>query len=138
MGIEENKRIIRDFMDATSAGDVERIVAAYAEDGILQTMGRTLISGTYSREQVAAAAGHIFEIFPEGITFTIHGMTAEGDRVAVEAESLGRHVSGKMYNNKYHFLAQLRDGKITRWTEYCDTELITDILCGGQRPETGA
>ncbi|HEY4547356.1 MAG TPA: nuclear transport factor 2 family protein, partial [Pedomonas sp.] len=72
---------------------------------------------------------------PEGITFTIHGMTAEGDRVAVEAESLGRHVSGKMYNNKYHFLAQLRDGKITRWTEYCDTELITDILCGGQRPE---
>ena len=138
MGIEENKRIIRDFMDATSAGDVERIVAAYAEDGILQTMGRTLISGTYTREQVAAAAGHIFEIFPEGITFTIHGMTAEGDRVAVEAESLGRHVSGKMYNNKYHFLAQLRDGKITRWTEYCDTELITDILCGGQRPETGA
>ncbi len=134
MGIEENKRIIRDFMEATSAGDVERIVAAYAEDGILQTMGRTLISGTYTREQVAAAAGHIFEIFPEGITFTIHGMTAEGDRVAVEAESLGRHVSGKIYNNKYHFLAQLRDGKITRWTEYCDTELITDILCGGQRP----
>ncbi|HEY4547088.1 MAG TPA: nuclear transport factor 2 family protein [Pedomonas sp.] len=135
MSIEENKRIVRDFMDATSAGDVERIVAAYADDGILQTMGRTLISGTYTREQVAAAAGHIFEIFPEGITFTIHGMTAEGDRVAVEAESLGRHVSGKMYNNKYHFLAQLRDGKITRWTEYCDTELITDILCGGQRPE---
>lgn len=135
MSIEENKRIVRDFMDATSAGDVERIVAAYADDGILQTMGRTLISGTYTREQVAAAAGHIFEIFPEGITFTIHGMTAEGDRVAVEAESLGHHVSGKMYNNKYHFLAQLRDGKITRWTEYCDTELITDILCGGQRPE---
>lgn len=134
MSIEENKRIVRDFMDAMSAGAVERIVAAYAEDGILQTMGGTLISGTYTREQVAAAAGHIFTIFPEGITFTIRGMTAEGDRVAVEAESLGRHVSGKMYNNKYHFLAQLRDGKITRWTEYCDTELITDILCGGQRP----
>lgn len=138
MSIEENKRIIREFMEATSAGDVERIAAAYAEDGILQTMGRTLISGTYTREQVAAAAGHIFQIFPEGITFTIHNMTAEEDRVAVEAESLGRHVSGKMYNNKYHFLAQLRDGKITRWTEYCDTELITDILCGGQRPETVA
>lgn len=134
MGIEENKRIIREFMEATSAGDVERIVAAYAEDGVLQTMGRTLISGTYTREQVAAAAGHIFEIFPEGITFTIHSMTAEEDRVAVEAESLGRHVSGQTYNNKYHFLARWRDGKITRWTEYCDTELITDILCGGQRP----
>lgn len=138
MGIEENKRIIREFMDATSAGDVERIVAAYAEDGVLQTMGSTLISGTYTREQVAAAAGHIFQIFPEGIAFTIHNMTAEGDRVAVEAESLGRHVSGKVYNNKYHFLAQLRDGKITRWAEYCDTELITDILCGGQRPQPAA
>lgn len=134
MGIEENKRIIREFMEATSAGDVERIVAAYAEDGILQTMGRTLISGTYTRDQVAAAAGRIFQIFPEGITFTIHGMTAEDNRVAVEAESFGRHVSGKIYNNRYHFLAELRDGKITRWTEYCDTELITDTLCGGQRP----
>lgn len=138
MGIEENKRIIRDFIDAMSAGDVAYIVSAYADDGIVQTMGRTLISGIFTREQVAAAAGHIFQIFPEGITFTIHNMTAEENRVAVEAESLGRHVTGKMYNNKYHFLAELRDGKITRWTEYCDTELITDILCGGQRPETVA
>jgi len=26
-------------------------------------------------------------------------MTAEGERVAVEAESRGMHVSGKLYNN---------------------------------------
>ena len=48
--------------------------------------------------------------------FTIHSMTAEDDRVAIEAESYGEHASGKTYNNHYHFLMRLRDGKIVRFT----------------------
>ena len=61
-------------------------------------------------------------------------MTAEGDRVAVEAESRGVHASGLPYNNYYHFLFRFRDGELVRLTEYMDTELATDVLCGGQRP----
>jgi ketosteroid isomerase-like protein len=131
--IEENKRVIERFFGAMSRGDVEAIVDAYAQDGTLQTMGGTLISGVFDRSHIAEAAGRIFEIFPDGIRFTIHAMTAEEDRVAIEAESLGRHVSGKQYNNRYHFLARLRDGKIVSFKEYCDTEHITDVICGGVR-----
>jgi ketosteroid isomerase-like protein len=47
--------------------------------------------------------------------------TAEGDRVAVEAESHANLKGGKVYNNKYHFLFELRDGKITKCKEYNDT-----------------
>jgi ketosteroid isomerase-like protein len=54
--------------------------------------------------------------------------------VAIEAESSAVHVSGKRFDNKYHFLMRLRDGKIVRLTEYMDTELVTDVLCGGRRP----
>lgn len=61
-------------------------------------------------------------------------MKAEGERVAVEAESEGMHVSGKLYSNDYHFLFRFRDGKIIEYKEYMDTERVTDILCGGQRP----
>lgn len=131
---ESNKAIVSQFFDALNRGDVAFIVDAYAPDGTVQTMGNTLISGTFSREQIAAAAGGIFEVFPEGLEFRVQHMTAEGERVAVEATSEGRHVSGKIYSNEYHFLFQFQDGKLLRLKEYMDTERITDVLCGGQRP----
>jgi hypothetical protein len=129
-----NMAAVRAFFDAMNAGDVAGIVDAYAEDGTCTTMGRTLISGTFDKPTVTMAAGRIFEAFPQGIAFTIHAMTAQDDRVAVEASSRGMHASGREYRNQYHFLARLRDGKLVEWKEYCDTEMITEVLCGGQRP----
>jgi ketosteroid isomerase-like protein len=131
---ERNKQLVRDFFAFMNRGDVPAIVAAYAPDGYLQTMGRTLISGKYSRAQIEAAAGQIYEVFPQGLKFTIDALTAEGERVAVEAHSEGRHVSGAIYSNEYHFLFVFRDGQLAVLREYMDTERVTDILCGGQRP----
>ncbi len=135
--IEDNKQFVRDFFDALNAGDVDRIVAAYTEDGTVETMGNTLISGVSSRDEIAAAAGGIYDVFPDGLRFSITGMVAEGDKVAVEAESEGEHVSGQTYANQYHFLFELKDGKLASLKEYMDTELVTDVLCGGQRPPFG-
>jgi ketosteroid isomerase-like protein len=59
---------------------------------------------------------------------------AEGDKVAVEAVSEGQHVSGQTYSNEYHFLFEFREGKLLKLKEYMDTERVTDVLCGGQRP----
>lgn len=131
---DENKQRVRDFFAAMNRGDSEAIVAAYADDGQLWTMGATLISGQFTRQQVRAAAGQIFEAFPQGITFHITGMTAEGEKVAVEAESEGLHSSGQLYTNSYHFLFTFRNGELLELKEYLDTERVTDILCGGQRP----
>lgn len=96
--------------------------------------GDVLISGRYSRESIAAVATGLFEAFPEGLHFEILNMTAEGDRVAVEATSRGMHASGKLYANHYHFLFHLRDGRIAVMKKFMDTEHATDVLCGGQRP----
>ena len=131
---ESNKKIVTQFFDALNRGDVAFIVDAYAADGCVQTMGNTLISGIFSREQVAASAGGIFDVFPDGLTFTILSMVGEGDKVAVEATSEGEHVSGQTYSNEYHFLFEFQSGKLIRLKEYMDTERVTDVLCGGQRP----
>lgn len=129
-----NKARVEAFFDAMNRGDTAAIVDAYDDDGHVWTTGNTLISGKFSKEQIRAAAGAIFQSFPQGIRFTITGMTAEGERVAVEAESKGAHVSGKTYTNQYHFLFIFRNGKLLELREYMDTERVTDILCGGQRP----
>lgn len=131
---ERNKQRVRDFFALLNRGDVPAIAATYADDGYLETMGRTLISGKFSRTQVRAAAGQIYAVFPQGLSFVIDAMTAEGERVAVEARSEGRHVSGVLYTNEYHFLFVFRDGKLALLREYMDSERVTDILCGGQRP----
>jgi ketosteroid isomerase-like protein len=131
---QRNKQLVRDFFAAMNRGDVPALVAAYAEDGYLHTMGRTLISGRFTRAQISAAAGQIYEVFPRGLSFTIDALTAEGERVAVEAHSQGRHVSGALYSNEYHFLFVFRDGRLAVLKEYMDSERVTDILCGGQRP----
>jgi ketosteroid isomerase-like protein len=132
--VESNKATVKKFFAAMNAGDVDFIVDAYAHDGRLQTMGNTLISGVFSREEVAASAGGIFDVFPKGISFEILSMIGDGSKVAVEATSQGEHVSGQNYSNEYHFLFEFKDGKLLRLKEYMDTERVTDILCGGQRP----
>ena len=131
---EANKATVRKFFDAMNSGDVDFIVDTYAEDGCLQTMGGTLISGTFPKEQIQVSAGSIFEVFPKGLKFKLLDMVAEGDKVAVEATSEGEHVSGQTYSNEYHFLFEFREGKLVRLKEYMDTERVTDVLCGGQRP----
>ncbi len=131
---DRNRELVRRFFAALNAGDTAALVDAYADDGEVWTSGHTLISGTFPKEHIRASAGRIFEAFPHGIEFMIHAMTAEGERVAVEAESRGVHASGRLYNNLYHFLFRFRDGKLVNLREYMDTELVTDVLCGGQRP----
>jgi hypothetical protein len=126
-----NKALARRFVDAISRADVAAIVDAYAPDGTCWTAGTMPISGTFGVDQVAAASRGVLTVFPEGLHFTIHAMTAEGERVAIEAESHGRHVSGKLYNNQYHFVLRARRGKIVEWREYMDTMHANDVLCGG-------
>jgi len=126
-----NRALARRFIDAISRADVDAIVAAYAADGSCWTSGTLPISGTFSVGQIAAASRGVLTVFPAGLTFTIHAMTAEGERVAIEAESRGEHSSGKLYNNKYHFVMRARGGKIVEWREYMDTMHANDVLCGG-------
>ena len=134
MSIETNKASALKFIEAIANGDTATIVASYHEEGTCWTGGNTLISGTRGVAELEQFSAGVLEAFPEKLTFEVTGITAEGDRVAVEAESDGKHVSGAHYHNYYHFLFEFKDGKVLRLKEYMDTEMVTDILCGGQRP----
>lgn len=131
--IEANKQRTREFIRAIGRGDAQTIADTYAEDGHVQTMGHTAISGRYNKAQIREFAGSVLESFPEGIEYTILNMTAEDDRVAVEAVGEGPHVSGVPYRNEYHFLFTWRDGELVELKEYMDTEKVTEVICGGQR-----
>ncbi len=131
--IERNTEIARKFIENMSNNTVAAIIESYDDDVKIYTMGNTLISGCFTKEQARDGAKQILGAFPQGIKFVVHHLTAEGDRVAIEAESFATHVSGKPYNNKYHFFMRLKNGLITEFKEYMDTEMVTEVLCGGQK-----
>ncbi|MGE0830991.1 MAG: nuclear transport factor 2 family protein [Hyphomonadaceae bacterium] len=73
-----------------------------------------------------AAARHI----KGRLRLDITGVTAEGDRVAVEAVSHAELTNGRLYNNHYHFLIVFRDGKITQVKEYNDSLHAAETWAG--------
>ena len=133
-----NKALVRIFFDALSRADVEAVRELYAEDFELWTAGTLPFSGTSNKAQALEGMRGILSIFPEGLDFSIDAMTAEGERVAVEAKSEGVHTSGARYHNRYHFLLVVRDGRITELKEYLDTEHAREVLAGGSAAAVAA
>jgi ketosteroid isomerase-like protein len=59
-----------------------------------------------------------------GLKMTVKNLIAEDDKVAVELESYGELENGRIYNNQYHILMTVRDGKISEVREYLDTQHV--------------
>ena len=126
---DQNKQITKKFFEALSTGS-DKYLDFYTDDSIIWTAGNNAIGGTRTKEEVVSFAQNILAAFPTGIKFNIKGITAEGDRVAVEIDGEAVHASGETYNNQYHFLLIIKDGKILELKEYMDTQLAAKILLG--------
>lgn len=128
MGIAENKALVTRFWEAFSAGRYDDAVAMLSDDATWWVAGNTDLSGTYSKSEFAALLGQVTSLAPNGITVTPKLLTAEDDRVSVEAESHGAISNGKTYRNIYHFMMVVRDGRICAVREYLDTEHVTEVF----------
>jgi len=126
---DQNKKITKEFFEALSNGS-DKYLDFYTDESIIWTAGNNAIGGTRTKEEVVSFAQNILSAFPTGITFNIKGMTAEDERVAVEINGEAMHASGATYNNQYHFLLIIKDGKILELKEYMDTQLAAKILLG--------
>jgi ketosteroid isomerase-like protein len=125
VSIEDNKALVTKFFTAFSAGRYDEVLAMLADDATWWVAGTTALSGTYPKAQFAELLGRVAPMAPGGLRVTPKVMTAEGDRVAVEAESYAEFNNGRTYRNQYHFLMVVRDGKFASVREYLDTEHVT-------------
>lgn len=127
---ERNKKTIAEFMEVFSRGDVDGILACMSDDATWWVAGSIPgISGTKDKAGFREMLSGIAESTTSGaIRLTPLAFTAEGDRVAVETESYTELKNGRVYNNLYHFLFEVRDGKIDSVKEYLDTEHTTAVF----------
>jgi ketosteroid isomerase-like protein len=129
MNIEDNKRVIADFFDNINTGNDAAFMGALADDATWWVQGNFQFSGTTSKNELGALLTELSAKVDGLMRLTPSGMTAEGDRVAVEAVSYAKMKNGKTYQCTYHFLFIVRDGKIQSAKEYLDTMHANDILC---------
>ena len=80
--------------------------------------------GERLRDTAAATAA----LMPTGLRLEVQTVTAEGDRVVVEAIGNAVTGEGKPYCNEYCFVATLEDGRIKQFNEYLCTRLAEDVL----------
>ncbi|MGO9057950.1 MAG: nuclear transport factor 2 family protein [Candidatus Binataceae bacterium] len=124
MGTSENKQLVSELFGHLSAGRREQLLEMLADDATWWAPGM----GTMPKRQFAEMVKQMDAILKGPIRLTIKGMTAEDDRVAVQAESDGDLVNGKHYHNTYHFLVVIRGGKIREVKEYNDTKYAADVF----------
>lgn len=127
---EQNKQAVTEFMKVFSGGDVDTILDSMTDDATWWVAGTIPgISGTKDKAGFGAMLGGIAESTTTGaITLTPLAFTAEGERVAVETESYAELKNGRVYNNLYHFVFTVRDGKIASVKEFLDTEHATAVF----------
>lgn len=84
--------------------------------------------GDMSREAFTQLVAQFSALLEGEGRMEVRGITAEGDRVAVEAESFFTLKGGRPYNNTYHFLFLFRDGRICCAKEYNDSRYAAETL----------
>ena len=127
---ESNKQLAKDMLDALSRADEAWVAKHYAEDFRIWVTGSLPFSGENNKEGALASMPAVLDLFPEGLTFEVKSMVAEGEFVAIEAASNGKTFRGDTYSQEYHFLMRARDGQIVEWKEYMDTEHARKVLVG--------
>jgi ketosteroid isomerase-like protein len=131
MGVAENKNVVLGFVEALSTGNVEAAKAAIAEDATWWIPGSLPVSGTHRGkkaifEDFLGQAQALFQ--PNSLSIQVRSAIGEGDNVAVEWIARGKSAKGKNYENYYHLMFEVRNGKIQAIREYVDTLYAKEVL----------
>jgi ketosteroid isomerase-like protein len=127
MPIEENKRLVLEFLDRQYAHRIPQAFELVADDGTWWMPGALPFSGTYTKPEIQAVFSGVIDRFVDPPDMTITAVTAEDDRVAVEVEGRGKMRSGLDYFNTYHMLFRVRDGKIVSCRNHQDLDHMRRI-----------
>jgi uncharacterized protein len=131
MRIDENKKVVLGLFENLSNGRPDAALDALSDSATWWIQGNLPLSGTWSKAEFAEfMRSQLLGATVDGaLMLRVKGITAEGDRVAVEVEGFAKMKSGKTYQNSDHFLCEVRDGKIQAVREYLDTMHANEVLC---------
>ena len=126
MSIESNKQLARDILAAAAGGNMAALDALMTDDAtwwLLPTMG-----GLYTKKEFLAMLPRVWASLESPLDLQLIDLTAEDDRVSVTFTGQAKAKNGKNYNNHYHVLFFVRDGKMAAVKEYFDSAHAHDVF----------
>jgi len=140
--IEANRQLAHEIIKRWSidiGGDVEPYFELFHDDATFTTMAQKgmlpILAGTLDKQ------GFRDWVYKEtrvsATKLKIEGITADEDRLALEASS-DMVCNGHSYKNSYHWLFEIRDGKISAARYYLDTLFAKQAMEWMQEAEDAA
>ena len=125
----KTREVIQKAVDALNRGDNEGFISYFSDDFEFWMPGTTPVSGeTKGVAGFAELVGKVAEYLDEMIKINVTNLIVSGEWAASEATGHAVTKKGKDYNNTYCHIWKVQDGKITRFVEYNDTDLIMRVL----------
>jgi ketosteroid isomerase-like protein len=131
MSLEENKKTVLAFIASLSRGKPDETLLT--DDAVWWIPG----VGTVDRKAFFAIADNFQSQVKTPVQMDVVAVTAEDDRVAVEANGRAELQDGRIYANTYHFLFYLRDGRIREAREH-NNSAVPAALFGGSLTKVDA
>jgi ketosteroid isomerase-like protein len=129
------KQVVRRYLAALVAGDVDVIRDSFAPDATWTMHGDLPVAGPWiGRDEIVdtflvAVGGALFE--PGTQRFEFGTLIADGDHVALEWRVQARTAGGDRYDNEYCGIFEVRDGRIAAVREYLDSRYAARVLFAG-------
>ena len=134
MGLESSKHTALRFLETTVTGDIDGLEVLLADDCRVFVAGDLASSGWKDKSEfmthMRRVGGGKGSMFAGSVHFDVGYVTAEDDRVCVEAEIHGPLSVGGEYNNQFHFLFRTRGDQLVEIKEYMDTLHVSQAVAG--------
>jgi ketosteroid isomerase-like protein len=118
----DDHRIAQQFVDAVVAGELPESLVTEDFSAWLTTQGP--VPGANYR----GAFRMLARMCDGPLSLTVDAVTAEDDRVLVEAHSSARLINGESYENTYVFSLRVRDGRIAWVAEHFNALVVAEKL----------
>ena len=123
-----NKDIALTFFEALVTADGATVMGLIHDDFRYFYPGTMPTGGWWDREGFFASGTMFAGKLAGPITMRIGDVTAEDDRVWMEAESEADLVDGGRYENGYIMAFRVRDGKVCEFKEFGDTLMTYEAM----------
>ena len=127
--LSPNAQLVSAIFDEVAKGNGAPFWEACADEVVWRTIGEGSWSGEFIGKQTI-----IEEIFRPLNRVLVERATIPtrvidgGNIIVVQARGKNLTQDGQRYDNDYVFVIHFMDGKIVKYEEYCDTDLIARVL----------
>ncbi len=130
MSAEKNIEIVQSYLAARGRGDLDAALEYIADDFSQRLMFQMPDNPGewHGKEGLRAFVSNIRRLFPDGSTVTVERIWGSEDAVIAETINSGHTNNDLDYSNKYCYIYEITDGKISAVREYADSYYARTVL----------